>query len=64
MRNSKLLFKIKKCVRKKSVKKTFRVADFYFLIQSKSFLSKHCDGNPGNNTAFFVRISRGLYRLI
>ena len=28
-----------------------------------TFLSKHCQGNPGGNTVHFVWVARGLYRL-
>jgi hypothetical protein len=28
------------------------------------FLPKHRKGNPGGNTELFVRVSRGLYRLL
>ena len=28
------------------------------------FLAKHCVGNPGGYTAYFVRVERGLYRLV
>jgi hypothetical protein len=28
-----------------------------------TFLPKHRVGNPGKNTALFVQVSRGLYRL-
>ena len=27
------------------------------------FLPKHRDGNPGRNTALFIQVKRGLYRL-
>lgn len=41
---------------------SFRVSDFSFL-KSQSFLSKHRKGNTGKNKPYFIRISRGLYRI-
>ncbi len=28
-----------------------------------TFLSKHCEGNPGDYGVYFVRVARGVYRL-
>ena len=33
------------------------------LATARTFLSKHCVGNPKHETEHFERISRGLYRL-
>lgn len=63
MKRSLLLTKIKSMVDKMEVDKQFRVSDFKFLKNSKSFLSKHRKGNPGGNTEYFVRVSPGLYEL-
>lgn len=29
-----------------------------------TFLPKHCLGNPGNHTAYFLRVGEGLYELL
>ena len=43
---------------------TFRAGDTPCLNKSKSFLSKHRNGNPGRYKEYFSRISTGLYKLI
>ena len=57
-----LIQRIKDAVNSKYVLEPFRVNDFNFLKSSPSFLSKHAVGN-GKYTEYFVRESRGLYRL-
>lgn len=52
----------------KTLPKQFRVKDVNkfcndILLHSPSFLSKHCENNPGNYNSFFIRISKGLYTL-
>lgn len=42
---------------------SFRAKDFPFLKESPSFISKHCEGNPGGYSAMFTRAGRGLYKL-
>jgi len=34
------------------------------LIKSPSFLSKHCENNPGNYNVYFKRINTGSYSLL
>lgn len=34
------------------------------LSNSPYFLSKHAKGNPGGYTEYFVRVSKGKYKLI
>ena len=34
------------------------------LLNSPSFLSKHAKGNPGGYTEYFVRMSKGKYKLL
>lgn len=65
MRNSRLLNTI---TNSKTLPKQFRVSDVNkfcnnILIKSESFLSKHCDENPNNNTIYFIRVGIGLYTL-
>lgn len=65
MRNSKILNTI---INYQTLPKQFRVSDVNkfcnnILIKSPSFLSKHCNENPNNNTIFFVRVGVGLYSL-
>lgn len=55
--------RIKKGVSDGSIKKQFRATDIKFLKNSRGFLAKHCEGNPGGYTLLFVRIATGLYRL-
>jgi len=62
MRQSKLLAHIEREVVKKKLR-LFRVADLDCLKKSKSFLSKHCKGNPEGHTVYFVKIKVGLYKL-
>lgn len=33
------------------------------LTKSPSFLSKHCEYNPGDYTPYFKRMERGIYSL-
>jgi len=49
---------------KKSGKKHFKTSDFEFLSKSPSFLSKHAKDNPGKYTEYFIRVSKGIYKLI
>lgn len=63
MRKSRLLERIEKEVSKKRLKQ-FRVSDLDCLKKSKSFLSKHRKGNPGDYTVYFIRLKeKGLYKL-
>jgi hypothetical protein len=62
MRQKNLVQQIKETIKEGKVKEPFKPKDFPFLIKSPSFISKHSVGN-GNYTEYFVRISRGLYKL-
>ena len=63
MSRSKLFDRIQKKVLRNSLK-AFRVKDVRnILTKSPSFLSKHCEGNPGNYTPYFKKIDTGLYSL-
>jgi hypothetical protein len=57
---------IREAVAAGRIPKQFRPADVNAALKipfAGTFLPKHRVGNPGNNTALFVQISRGLYRL-
>jgi hypothetical protein len=44
----------------------FRAAHVNHALQiayAKTFLPKHCEGNPGGESVRFIRVERGLYRL-
>ena len=44
----------------------FRAADVNNALGIRfagTFLPKHCNGNPGNNSVLFIKLDRGLYRL-
>jgi hypothetical protein len=44
----------------------FRAADINNALAIRfagTFLPKHCNGNPGNNSVLFNKLDRGLYRL-
>ena len=48
------------------LKERFRAAEVNIALTityAGVFLPKHRVGNPGGNTALFVEVSRGLYRL-
>lgn len=62
MRQSNLVQQIKVAVRSGKVKEPFKSSDFHFLSSSPSFISKHAVGN-GKYTEYFIRVSRGLYKL-
>lgn len=62
MRQRNLVQQIRNAVSTGRVKEPFRFSDFSFLNNSPSFISKHAVGN-GKYTEYFVRISRGLYKL-
>ena len=60
---SQLFNKILARVRTNRVAQPFKPSNFSFLSNSPSFLSKHCIGNPGEYTPYFIRVSRGNYRI-
>ena len=62
MKKSSHLEKIKEAVQQGKTIEPFMSSDFPFLSKSPSFLSKHAVGN-GKYTEYFVRVSRGLYKL-
>lgn len=63
MRKSKLLERIEKEIKEKGLIQ-FKVSDLGCLNKSKSFLSKHRKGNPGDYTVYFIRPKeKGLYKL-
>lgn len=57
-----IIERIRHVVNSNTVSQPFKVGDFDFLKRSPSFLSKHAVGN-GKYTEYFVRVSRGLYKL-
>ena len=61
MRQKNLVKQIQNVVATKT-EKTFRASTFEFLSKSPAFLSKHAVGN-GKYSEYFIRISRGLYKL-
>ncbi len=63
MRKSRLYENIKINIKTGKTKEPFRAKDFSFLSKSRSFLSKHRVDNPGGYKEYFIRISRGLYKL-
>ena len=62
MRQSNLVEQIKDAVRRGKAQEPFKSSDFSFLINSPSFISKHAVGN-GKYNEYFIRVSRGLYKL-
>jgi hypothetical protein len=59
---------IKKAVLVRKLKEPFSVSNVNLICpglieSSPSFLSKHAENNPGGYSAYFVRISRGKYKL-
>ena len=59
---------IKKAVSVRKLKEPFSVSNVnlicaVLLDRSPSFLSKHAENNPGGYTEYFIRISRGKYKL-
>lgn len=58
----KLIDKIRDEVKSGNVKEPFKSSDFSFLNKSPSFISKHAIGN-GHYSEYFVRVSRGYYKL-
>jgi len=63
MREKNLIEKIKTEVASNRVKSQFRSNDFYFLKNSRGFLSKHNIGN-GVYNEYFKRVGRGLYEIL
>lgn len=59
----KLIEKIRVEVKTGNVKEPFKSSDFLFLNKSQSFLSKHAVGN-GRYLEYFIRVSRGYYKLL
>lgn len=45
------------------VNEPFKSSDFIFIAKSNSLISKHEVGN-GKYSEYFIRVSRGLYKLI
>ena len=62
MRQKNLVQQIKYAVNSGQVKEPFKSTDFSFLAKSQSFISKHAEGN-GQYSEYFVRVSRGFYKL-
>lgn len=62
MRQKNLLGQIRNHVSRNIIAEPFQRSDFPFLINSKSFLSKHAVGN-GKYNEYFIRIRRGYYTL-
>jgi len=61
-RQRNLIGQIRNLVSEKIGDEPFETSDFDFLSASPSFLSKHAVGN-GRYSEYFVRISRGKYKL-
>ncbi len=59
----KLIDQIRHAVKNGEVKEPFKASDFKFLTKSPSYLSKHVSNN-GLYIDYFIRISRGRYKLI
>lgn len=59
----KLIKKIRDEVKSGNVKEPFKSSYFSFLNKSPSFLSKHAVGN-GHYREYFIRVSRGYYKLL
>ena len=62
MRQKDLLKQINFAIKTGKVKEPFKSSDFEFLDKSKSFIPKHAVGN-GKYSEYFIRVSRGLYKL-
>jgi hypothetical protein len=62
MRQRNLVQKIRDVVLSGKVKEPFKFSDFNFLSKSSGFISKHAVGN-GKYTEYFIRVSRGIYKL-
>jgi hypothetical protein len=61
--------KIFETIKTSKISEPFTVKDINLncdnlIKKSHSFPSKHCEGNPGNNTVYFKRIKRGKYSLV
>lgn len=64
MKRSKLFDKIVDGVNKGKIKEPFNINDVSKILKtSKSFLSKHADGNPGGYKEYFIRKSKGKYSI-
>ncbi len=68
MKKSDFFEKIKKAVTENILGEPFTASEVNskcenVLLKSKSFLSKHAKDNPGKYTPYFIRISRGLYKI-
>ncbi len=58
--------RIREAVKDGRLRDSFRPVDVNATLgidYAGVFLPKHRDGNPGGNTALFIRVDRGLYRL-
>lgn len=62
MKEKNLIGQIRDAVKKGHAKEPFKSKDFSFLNKSKSYISKHAEGN-GNYSEYFVRVGIGLYKL-
>ena len=65
-KKSKLFEIILKSYLNKQLKEPFSVKEINIvcdniLNKSPSFVSKHCEGNPGGYSEYFKRVSRGTY---
>ena len=68
-KKSKLFEIILKSYVNKHLKEPFSVKDINMvcnniLVKSPSFVSKHCEGNPGGYSEYFKRVSRGNYKIV
>ena len=67
---SKMYQASKNAVQNRKLKEPFRAGDYQkacpgFAAKSYgNFLAKHRLGNPGNYTAYYKRVSVGLYKLL
>lgn len=58
-----LIGQIRSWVKKMHPPKRFKAENIPCLKNSPSFLSKHCEGNTGGYSEYFIRVSRGVYKL-
>ena len=66
MREGETIRHIREAVAKGTLVQPFRAAEVNRALRidfAGVFLPKHRVGNPGKNTAHFVQVERGLYRL-
>jgi len=66
-RQGSTITRIQEAVRKRFLTEPFRAANVNEALHidwAGTFLPKHAEDNPGGYTVWFVRVTRGLYRLV